>query len=173
MLSNHSWKLTCTHEVLRPGIGATQKANTSHLVSSVSDVVAPMLDPLVKVAGAEQRPACVGMTASCPHACKGARRVMRYLTSELPCTLAKILAEEQKVKVFYTINLLEPRTNAVFGFIGIQFDEIPEDFTEIEDKLCAACVAAEAVEFFLTSEFGGCVRKSKTVKSIWPWRRKP
>lgn len=165
MLSNHAWKLSCSHEVLRPGVDATQKKNVHLYISTVADVVGPMLDSSCQVPGAEQRPACAGMSDKCPHAKKGARRVVRFQIADMPCTLAKVLAEEQKVKVLYTVNLVDPLHNTVFGFIGIQFDDLePAGYEAMERQLCRACLVAEAVEFFLTSD-------ARSVKPVSWFRR--
>lgn len=153
MLSNHMWKASCSHEILRPGAQPARDRNQHNYISSIADLVAPMLDPDIVVPGVQLRPSCCGMAAVCPHAQKGARRVLRVAVQDMAYSHIKMVAEQHGVQYIYTINLLDPKSKAVLGFIMVQFDTpLDEHLADVEEHLCRACVEAEAVEYFLTTD---------------------
>lgn len=160
-LANHNWKLACTHEALRTGEKPIHRDNACLLVSSMSDMIAPMLDPSVVVRGATRVTGCAARLEDCPLSNHGMRRVIRFETALMPVTLARVLAEEQKASLTYTVNLIHPQKQVVIGFMAIRFDHGDgETMFRIEELLCQACRTAERAEFFLTSGYGGTPKKT-------------
>jgi len=153
MMSDHSWKLTCTHECAAPGVLYTIKDNQNILVSSVTDFIEPIVSGAPgKVAGCSGLEVCAVHAQDCALAKKG-HWVLRYDVAQMDETMSKYMAEQQGVGVVYTVNLVSRVRNATFGFIALQFRTLtPDEQVEIEQSICQVCAAAERVQFLLTTK---------------------
>lgn len=133
--SDDIWKLTCTHEVVRPGV--TYEASKTHgiVFSKMARLVAPLLTGAANSTGVEFVRDC----GDCPFkdSCKRKGRFMILVDVEsLPMSYDRNLLEEQNVKTAFYCGLT--KGGGVFGIIGIHYavKVPPEDYPQIVERFC-------------------------------------
>ena len=153
MLSTHSWKLSCTYEILRAGTDSEWKQNQDLKVSAFVDWVGPIISDM-KVEGVTELSLC---TAEVKAECKWSKmghKILRYDVKRMNLTVAQDTANKQGVGVAWTVNLIDPKRSATFGFITVQYQALPEsEWPATERALCSMCAVAERVQFLLTTDF--------------------
>jgi len=163
MLSNHSWKVSCTHEVLSPGATPAMQKYQSLPVSAISDWIAPIIDPDANVPGARSRAACCACKDTCPYAGTG-HRVVRFDLADTRMSVASAMSRAQGINHSLTVNLVDPVHNSTFGFISLHYkDTAPETVDALEVGVCQVCEMAEKIQFYLTTDFRAIARTGK------PW----
>lgn len=157
MLADHSWKTSCTHEVVAEGVTHTFRENQNLLVSQIVD----WLDPIItgdttRTQGCDIATVCHGRQATCPMADRG-HKVFLYRVDEMVPSVSKYLALKQGVGAVYCTPLKTPEgrgkdAGQTFGFLSIQFrtfSDVEAQQVEGEDEICALCSAAEEIQFLL------------------------
>lgn len=152
LLSDHSWKVSVTHEIVARGVDYMMKANQNILVSGMNDFVHPIVTGTPdNISGVSRLNMCLEKEATCPMAKRG-HWVMRYDVNSMDVTLGQWLYCQHGVAWMYAVNLVS-RNKTTFGFLSLQFFELSDtDRAEVEAQICALCAAAERVQFLLTNK---------------------
>ena len=151
MLSNHSWKVSCTHEVLDPGARSTFRETQSLPVSHVADWVGPIVDTDLHTRGVH-----ILNPASPVH-----ERVLVFDVGQLEISAARVMAQDQGVGSTCAVALHDRTRKAVFGYISIQFQDVDNAIlAQVETKLAQILEIAGRVQFHLTDDFRSFDRKS-------------
>lgn len=157
LMADHTWKLTCTHELAAEGVTHTLRDNQGLLVSRVIDWVAPI------IAGESDGHPGVTMTSVCGRVCDGVAmcplhkgedepKVFLFNSDALEPSLSKLMAEQQGVGAAYCVPLVGPDKKSVMGFISLQFRSMHKavfDDFESAGGPCALCAVAKEIQFLL------------------------
>ena len=166
MLADHSWKVTCTHEVVADGVTHTLKENQGLLVSQLIDWLDPILTgEIERTAGAALASVCACVTdpndpTECPmDLSTSGKKAIRYIASEMEPSVSKYMAHEQGVGIAYCVPLMvgmDAGEGDTFGFISLQFRNLSDseavDF-ENSGGPCAICRIAKEIQFLLHNQF--------------------
>lgn len=157
MLADHSWKLTCTHEIVAPGVTHTLKDNQNMLASQLIDLVDPVVTgETARTPGCHQADFCVKKQGECDIANHG-HQVFLYKVSEMMPSVSKYMLEAQGTGAFYCAPLratgkAEPTAGTAFGFIAVQFRTLSDlEARQVESagSLCRLCAAVADIQFLL------------------------
>ncbi len=164
MLSNHAWKVSCTHEALHPGARSALRENQNLPISAISDWVAPLLSKDTRVSGVRECLETCHSSEVCSRGRAGGRAVY-YEVEQMQMSVGKAMALEQGVEHVFAVNLIDVQRQAAFGVLAIQFQDMGfEDLRAAETQMCNACAVAETVQFYLTNDFRRSVNSS-----LWGW----
>jgi len=168
MLSNHVWKVSCSHEVLAPEVRPLGPAQSQNLqVGSAIEWVGPVVDPTTLPAGVKRVPVCLDKEATCPAANKG-HVVLHYVINEMDVSVSQALSNDLGIRHAFVINLVEPKSKIPFGFMAVHFGRHDDQqVLEALTKVCFLCPIAQQIQFFLTTDFEGFRKPRK----VWPWER--
>jgi hypothetical protein len=142
MLSNHSWKVSCTHEIVEPGAGAIFRENQSLPISHISDWVGPIVDNTMSVKG-------VTSWGAAP-----SQSVILFDVSAMLVSTAKLLAESQGVGYALAVGLFDPSRKSIFGYISIHFQHASDDeLKALKVRIPELLELAGRIQFYLTDDF--------------------
>lgn len=159
MLSNHSWKVSCTHEILSDGAMPSFEENQSLPVSAISDWIGPIIDADAVVPGVRIRKRCEGCQVTCPMA-KAGHRAVRFDTAQMAISVASAKAKGQGISHSLVVNLVDTSRKATFGFISLHYKDTSDEVVDaMEGDLCRVCEAADKIQFYLTTDFRGGRRR--------------
>lgn len=154
MLSNHSWKVSCTHEIVEPGAGTIFRENQSLPISHVADWVGPIVDTSMSVKGVTNWGA-PGQT------------IVLFDVAAMLVSTAKLMAESQGVGYAIAVGLTDARTKATFGYISIHLHEASdEELKALHTKLAELTEAARRVQFYLSDDFRSFDKKGLFARFI-------
>lgn len=142
-MSNHSWKASCTHEVLSHGAAPTLRTHQSILVSAIPDWVGPVTADDYTSTGVDRMPL--------PIAEKG-RRALYADVAAMETSVARIMCEDVGANYVVLVNLTERKTSSTFGYISLQFQHTP-DRAKLTSKLSDIVEDAKRIEIYLCSDF--------------------
>ena len=144
LLSNPVWKLTCTHEVVRPGVTYEAGNMQGLLVSQVSDLISPILLGESDTPGITMSPTC----GDCPDnkRCQSAHKsVCVVTTSALPHGWVKHWQESRGASQVVMCGLSSPR-GAYGSLVAGWTAGTPDDPDTVTRRIC---VSAENIRFAL------------------------
>ncbi len=157
MLSNHAWKVSCTHESLDPGARATFMEIQSLPISHMSDWVGPVIDADMKVSGVLELTPAAGIV----------QRSVLFNVEAMGMTHAKFLATSQGVGYALSVGLVDSSQKSIFGFMCIQFQDCQSDKVEaLKNAMAGISEVANRIQYHLTDDFRSFDRKSWSSR-IW------
>jgi hypothetical protein len=157
MLSNHAWKVSCTHEALDPGARATFMEVQSLPISHMADWVGPVIDSDMKVAGVVEFPDVSGAP----------QRSVLFNVEAMNMTHAKFLAVNQGVGYALSMGLVDSSRKSIFGFISVQFQDCSASKLEsLKTQVYLIAEVVSRVQFYLADDFRSFDRKSWSSR-VW------
>ena len=157
MMSNHSWKVSCTHEALDPGARATFMETQSLPISHMSDWVGPVIDTDMKVSGV------IEFTPSGP----AVQRSVLFNVEAMGMSHAKFLATSQGVGYALSVGLVDSSKKSIFGFMCVQFQDCPaEKLGTLKQDMTGITEVTNRIQYHLTDDFRSFDRKSWSSR-IW------
>ena len=143
MLSNHSWKVSLTHEALDPVARPTYRESQCLPISHMTEMVGPVVEPELPVKGFE-----IWYRSE-----DRQKHVLFYTIDAMDVCASKILAAEQGVVFAVVINLVDPEKKATFGYISVHFQECDADRREeLHAKLSTLQETAARIQFYLSDD---------------------
>lgn len=145
MLSNHSWKVSCTHEALDPVARPTFKESQSLPISHLVELVGPVVDTSLTTRGVEvwKAPACGKQHAT-----------VFYDLSAMEASAIKIQLTEQGTSFLTVVSLVDPGRRVTFGFIALHLQECCDaKRMELRAKLSRLESAADRIQYHLSDDF--------------------
>ena len=147
LLSNPVWKLTNTHEVVRPGITYEASNIQSVLASRVSELIEPILLGDFSGDGVFHGSKC----ETCKFASRcdsGKKWVAVVQVDELPAGFSKFFLENQNIKTVIECGMANK--HGAFGLVGVDFCGQPiTDEKQLAEICQRVCHTAERVHFAL------------------------
>lgn len=157
MLSNHAWKVSCTHEALDPGARATFMETQSLPISHMSDWVGPVIDTDMKVSGV------IEFTPSGP----AVQRSVLFNVEAMGMSHAKFLATSQGVGYALSVGLVDSSKKSIFGFMCVQFQDCPaEKLGTLKQDMTGITEVTNRIQYHLTDDFRSFDCKSWSSR-IW------
>lgn len=154
LLATHSWKTTCTHEAVAPGITREMKQDHYILVSQNSDVIGPIVtgDHTITKGCSLLEP----ISRQCQgNKCTLDRKIFHFKVGEMDMRRSRYDLEQQGVENLIVVNLqTQDQKNGgvtTFGFLALHFAELSEDRLKwISTKLCGLCLDANRIQLLLS-----------------------
>lgn len=144
---NPVWKVTCTHEVVRPGVSYESANIQGIIVSRVHNLVDPVINGESKYKGVSIADcnACA-LKAKCDRANK---HVVVVQVGELDGSFSKFMLDGQNIKTVVQAGVVGTG-GRVFGIVGVDFcDAKLSDPEEVRVAVEKVCRSAEKVQYYL------------------------
>lgn len=143
--SHPAWKLTCTHEVVKPGVTYESAKLQGILVSLIPNIVSPVLT------GSSTMPGIVVPECKdCPfqvQCIQQNKRVVILQTDEMSNGYCKFHLEGQNIKTSVLCGIA--RDGAVFGMIGLDFCGVKLTPDQVLDVTRKVCRSTDKIQFHL------------------------
>lgn len=150
MMSNHSWKVSCTHESLDPVARPTFKESQSLPISHMTDLVGPVVEPDLGVEGVAVWSRTEDRT----------RHVVFYDLEAMDLSAAKLQVTEQGTWFVVAVNLVDPAKRATFGFLSLHLQVCDEaKIAFLKESLPDIYETAARIQFYLSDDFRSFDRK--------------
>lgn len=144
MMSNHSWKVSCTHESLDPVARPTFKESQSLPISHMTDLVGPVVEPDLGVGGVTLWARTDDRT----------RHVVFYDLEAMDISAAKLQVTEQGTWFVVAVNLVDPTKRATFGFLSLHLQTCDEEkIAALKASIPDLYETAGRIQYHLSDDF--------------------
>lgn len=144
MMSNHSWKVSCTHESLDPVARPTFKESQSLPISHMTDLVGPVVEPDLGIEGVTLWARTDDRT----------RHVVFYDLEAMDISAAKLQVTEQGTWFVVAVNLVDPAKRATFGFLSLHLQACDEEkIATLKEHIPDLYETAGRIQFHLSDDF--------------------
>jgi len=147
--SEDIWKMTCTHEIVRPGV--TYESSKVHglIFSKVSKLIAPVFTGQSTCSGVHK----VGKCSVCMQkddCARNHRNVICVQVGGVPSSYERFFLEEQNVKTAIFAGLV--KNGNVFGIVGAHFtgDEVSGD--QLDRAIDMVCSSSSAIQHIINGK---------------------
>ena len=144
---NPVWKVTCTHEVVRPGVSYESANLQGLIVSRIHNLVDPLVNGESKYKGVSVADcnACA-LKVKCDRENK---HVVVVQVGDLEGSFSKFLLDGQNIKTVVQAGVVGTR-GRVFGIVGVDFcDAKLSDQEELRLTVEKVCRSAEKIQYYL------------------------
>ena len=146
--SHPVWKITCTHEIVRPGVGYQAGRVQGVLVSLIPEIISSVI-----IGGANHpgiySPECL----DCPNKIqcrKDNKRVVVFQVQDMEGSFSRFHFENQNTKT----SILGGITNngSVCGMVGIDFTGVRLPDEKVQEAVNKVCLAVNSVKYHLLTK---------------------
>jgi len=143
--SHPAWKISCTHEVVKPGVTYESAKLQGLLVSLIPNIIGPVLTGCSSAAGIT-----VKECPDCPFRNKCVRenkRVVILQVNDMESSFCKFHLESQNIQTAILCGIA--RDGNVYGLVGVDFCGVSLGPARVLDIAQRVCRATEKIQFLL------------------------